>query len=217
MGWFPLAGVLIGALLVCVDWVARSALAPRVADALLVAVLVAATGAFHLDGLIDTADGLSAGPDPTARLAAMRRTVAGIPGAIAGCMMVFGTYTALTALDPEIRPSALLLAPICGRSAILLGYRVYPYGRDEPTLSRSLKEAATTRPTLAGLGVAVGVAMGLAGPNGVALLALSMVVVVGMAQLTLRRIPGLTGDTHGAICELSQLAALLAAPIILRW
>lgn len=191
-------------------------LGPPVSDALLVALLAAVTGAFHLDGLIDTVDGLATGPDPDARLAVMRQGVAGFPGAIAGCLAVIGLFAALGALPAGIRTQALILAPLCGRTAILVGYCLYPYGRPEQTLSRTLRQGATPRRAAAGVLLAVAIAAGLAGLGGLALVALSLLLMGAVAGLALRRLPGLTGDVHGAICEVSQLAALFAAPVALR-
>jgi adenosylcobinamide-GDP ribazoletransferase len=216
VAWFPFVGTLIGALLAAADALAHWAIGPPASDALLVLFLAAATGALHLDGLIDTADGLAAGPDVDARLAAMRQGVTGIPGAIVGCTTVIGLYVAFGALPPGLRTTALVLAPLCGRTAILVAYCLYPYGRSEPSLSRSLKQGATPARMAAGLAMAAAIAAGLAGVGGLALVVLSLLVMATVARLALRRLSGLTGDVHGAICEMSQMVALLAAPVALR-
>src|SRR5439155_1376039 len=71
LAWFPLVGVTLGAGLGCVWW-ASERLWPRlVAAALTVAADLALTGALHLDGLADAADGLL----PHARRGRHRRAV----------------------------------------------------------------------------------------------------------------------------------------------
>ncbi len=214
--WFPAVGAVLGLGLVAFDTLARMALERPVVDALLIALLVVVTGAFHLDGLIDSVDGLVAGPDGEGRLAAMRQAVAGTPGAIAACTILLADFAALAALPDEVRPFALFLAPLCGRTTILAAYRLYPYGRLEETLSFRLKVSATTGSTVIGLAFAAVACYVAAGPAGIALLGLSLALMHGIAAISLRRLPGLTGDVYGAICELSQLAVLLAAPLLLR-
>jgi adenosylcobinamide-GDP ribazoletransferase len=215
VGWFPVVGAGLGLALVAIDAAARLAVDPVVANALLIAFLAIITGAFHLDGLVDSVDGLSAGPDATARLAAMRMAVVGAPGAVAACIILLADFTALSALAGSARATALFIAPICGRTAILVAYRLYPYGRAERTLSAQLKAGATTTSALVGTAFAAAACLAVAGPWGGALLLLSLGVMHAIASLALSRLPGLTGDLYGAICEVSQLAVLLAAPFVL--
>jgi cobalamin 5'-phosphate synthase/cobalamin synthase len=214
--WFPLAGAVIGALMVAVDLCAGHVFAPAVAAAVVVFALVAMTGAFHLDGLIDTVDGLLAGPDPDARLAAMRQSVAGAPGALAGCGMVGAMYVAVLSLPPEIRSLALFLAPLCARTTILSGYRIFPYARQDAGLSRTLKDGATTTRALIGIGVAFAIVAAAAAGGGLVLLGGSLTLALALGAAATSRFRGLTGDVHGAICEIAQLAVFLAAPAVLH-
>src|SRR5207245_2518148 len=85
-GWFPAVGAALGLGLVAFDALLSPLLERPVVDGLLIALLVGVTGAFHLDGLIDSVDGLTTGPDPAHRLAAMRDAVAGSAGAVAACL-----------------------------------------------------------------------------------------------------------------------------------
>jgi adenosylcobinamide-GDP ribazoletransferase len=216
VAWFPAVGLIIGGILVAVDRGAALILDRVVVDALLVAALAAVTGALHLDGLIDSVDGLTAGPDGTARLAAMRESAAGTAGAAAACLLILASFVALGALDDGIRPRALLLAPLLGRAAIVYAYWRYPYGRAERTVSLMLKEGATTRRALVSLGATLVAAVAIGAWGGLILLVLVGAVTISIAGIAQRRLPGLTGDVCGAICETGQLAALLCAPIALR-
>ena len=122
---------------------------------------------------------------------------------------------ALRALPGNIRPFALFLAPVCGRAAILVAYRLYPYGRDEPTLSAELKRHTGNISTLLGCAFAAAACYAVAGLGGLVLLALTLGLMHAIATAALRRLPGLTGDVYGAMCEVSQLTTLLAAPLAL--
>jgi len=216
VGWFPAVGALLGFILVAIDVLARPWIDGGVLAALILAALVGVTGAFHLDGLVDSVDGLSAGPDATNRLAAMREAVAGPRGALGACIVLLADFVAIGALPAAIRPTALFCMPLCGHTAVLVAYRLYPYGRSEPTLSAHLKRGATTPATILGMGFAAAACFVAGGVGGLALLALAFGLMHAIALVALNRLPGLTGDVHGAICEVSQLAVLLAAPLALR-
>ncbi len=213
--WFPLVGALIGLVLATLDQTASRLFSPPVPSAVDVLAIIGITGAFHLDGLIDAVDGLSAGPDAPARLAAMRQRVAGNPGALAGIGLVLATFAAIENLPSDIRFVALVLAPTCARGAILLGYTLFPYGRSEQGLSLALKAGATPSRAVAGLSVAVAITLATAQQTGLVLVAGALLGGVGLGLLALQRLPGLTGDVHGAICEVVQLGVLLAAPAVL--
>ena len=166
--------------------------------------------------LEETAAAPDAGATPAAvRLAAMRQPVAGPPGAVSACIVLLAEFAALAALPNGARPVALFLAPLCGRTAILAAYRLYPYARIEPTLSLQLKRSATTTTALVGCALAAAACFGVAGPGGLMLLVLSLMLMHAIALVALSRLGGLTGDVYGAICEVSQLGILLTAPFVL--
>ena len=77
LAWFPAVGLLLGALLLAFDRAASRALPLPSVDVLLVVGLVVLTGALHLDGLADAADGLFGGREPAQRLEIMRDVHAG--------------------------------------------------------------------------------------------------------------------------------------------
>jgi adenosylcobinamide-GDP ribazoletransferase len=96
--WYPIVAVLLGLLL----WAAAmvtSRLAPALAAAIVLTVWVAATGALHLDGLADTADGWVGGHGDRERtLAIMKDPNAGpIAGVAVVCLLLlkFGALSAL--------------------------------------------------------------------------------------------------------------------------
>lgn len=214
IGWFPIAGALVGALLVTLDACGRFILDLAVVNALLVAALVAITGALHLDGVIDTIGGVVAGPGRGPQLTAMHDAHASPAGAVAGCLLIYATYAAVTALPMSVRATALFIAPIAGRTAILLGYRLFPYARPEPGSSQALKAGATPFRTAVGVAAATGMAAGVATIGGVTVLLVALLPGLILARFASRHFRGLTGDILGAICETSQIAALLAAPLL---
>lgn len=216
VGWFPLVGAGIGLVLVAFDALAGTLLQPAVVDALLVAGLVVISGALHLDGLIDTADGFAAGPDRETRLATMREAHAGPVGAVAGCAALLAAYAAISSIPAGARGADLFIAPVAGRTAILLAYHLYPYARPGQGFSRALKDGATSIRTGFGIAAAVALISTVGALGGLALLALALICTVLVGSISVRRLGGITGDVQGAICESAQLVVLLGAPV-LQW
>src|SRR5690349_17191095 len=72
LGWFPVLGAALGALVGACWWGAGRAWTPWPAAVLVVVVDLAVTGMLHVDGLADSADGLLPHADRERRLAIMR-------------------------------------------------------------------------------------------------------------------------------------------------
>jgi adenosylcobinamide-GDP ribazoletransferase len=177
-----------------------------VTAALALAAWVILTRALHLDGWMDTCDGLFGGFTAERRLEIMRDSRAGAFGVAGGVLILLIKYAALAAL-PD-RMVGLLLAPTLGRWAMAVALIGCPYGRAEG-LGRDVKDhTGRTQATLA-TATALIAAWLIAGWGGVIGLALAGVGTLVGAWFILRLIPGLTGDTYGAICEGIEALSLL--------
>lgn len=210
-GYFPLVGALLGALLVLAHAALWAIFPSLVAAALLLAAWVAASGALHLDGFLDTCDGVLGGFTPEDRLRIMRDERIGGFALAGGVLLLLVKLAALASL--AMPAPALFLAPVLGRWAMSVGIVLLPYGRAQG-LGRDMKERAgrgqLALATLAALAAAV-----LAGWWGAAALATAAVVVWLATRFMLRRLPGLTGDTYGALCEATEAAVLLVFCVML--
>lgn len=206
VAWFSTVGLAIGAVLFFADdWLLRL-FPPVLTAALVLATWVVLTGAIHLDGFLDTCDGLFGGRTPEDRLRIMRDHRVGAYAVIGGVLFLLVKFLAI--FEAPLRGSALLLAPVLGRLAIALAVVAFPYAR-ESGLGRSMKDHATwVHVSFASL-VTLGAAWWLAGPLGL----VAFAGVVGFAllagALVCRRLPGLTGDIYGAIGEIAEVLTLL--------
>lgn len=205
-GTFPLVGLVIGALLFGVNFLLARVFPAPVRAALTLAAWVALTGALHLDGFLDSCDGLFAGSTPQSRLEILRDERIGAYAFAGGFLLLALKFAALAAA-PALAP-ALLLAPLLGRWSVTLAIYSFPYARQEG-LGRMLKEGITGRQALFATLFALGAAGLLAGWMGLAAAAFSFVILRLVAVFACRRIPGLTGDLYGAVCELVEAAVLL--------
>ncbi len=84
-GWFPVVGLLLGAIYALAAFLLKSHL-PLVMVAVLLVILDAlATGALHFDGLADTADGFGGGKNREDILRIMRDHAIGSYGGVGNC------------------------------------------------------------------------------------------------------------------------------------
>jgi adenosylcobinamide-GDP ribazoletransferase len=206
-GWFALVGVVLGGLLAGVDRGLTLLFPPAVTAALLLVPWVLATGALHLDGFLDSCDGLFGGHTPEARLRIMRDERVGGFAVTGGVLLLLVKYACLASLAN--RAAALVVAPTVGRWGMAVAVVAFPYARPEG-LGRCMKDhAGWWQVALASITV-VTTATLAARWLGLAVIAVAAVTVAGGGAFILRRLGGLTGDTYGALCEMQEALTLLA-------
>ncbi|MCI0919084.1 adenosylcobinamide-GDP ribazoletransferase [Pseudomonas stutzeri] len=205
--YYPLVGLLLGAMFWLVGTVFENASAPLLA-ALLLTGWVALTGGLHLDGLADSADAWLGGfGDRERTLTIMKDPRSGPIAVVVLVLLLLLKFVALWTLLAADQRLALLLAPLLGRSALLGLFLTTPYVRPGG-LGQVLAEQMprnTSRIVLGGV-VLVCLILGSSG-----WLALAATVGVGWLsrRAMCRRIGGTTGDTAGALLELVECAVLV--------
>ena len=205
-GWFPLVGLALGGTLLGLHSGLISILPVEIGAALTTLAWIVLTRALHFDGFVDMCDALFGGFTPERRLEILRDARVGAFGLAGGVLLIMLKYAAL-ASPGRIFPG-LLLAPVLGRWVLTLALFAYPYARQHG-LGRDLKDnVGWVQVTLATL-LALSAAWFFAGLVGIlAALAACLTLVAG-AWFILRHIPGLTGDSYGALCETTELVVLL--------
>lgn len=218
--WAPLIGVLLGAVLALVEMALQALGMPSLTRSVLVVALwVALTGGLHLDGAIDTADGLAVS-DPRRRLTVMKESTIGAFGAIAAGVLLLLKTAALSELGSG-RGVALMAAAGWGRWAQVMAIALYPYLKREGKGEFHKSAIRLPQDVLLGL-------FGLLGFNLGAgyLFVQSWSLVLGMtlsggaiACLTgawfNHRFGGHTGDTYGAVVEWTEALFLALLTIFL--
>jgi len=213
VGWLPVVGLLLGAILAVVDWCLRwLQVSPLVVSTAVVVLLLVLTGALHADGLMDTCDAVFGHASPERRLEIMRDPHTGAFGVVGLVCVVALKIAAVDALPATIRPQLLVLAPGLGRWAIVLLATVFPYGRPSG-LGAPLKASATPRALFLASVLPVAGCL-IIGPVGIVCGLLAMATALAAGRWLTRLLPGLTGDCYGAVCEVVETVAwLCAAPL----
>ncbi|WP_309646155.1 adenosylcobinamide-GDP ribazoletransferase [Phenylobacterium sp.] len=208
--YFPLVGLFIGAACAVVFWAASQVWSGWLPALLAIAAGVLITGAFHEDGLADTADGLGGGADRAKRLAIMKDSRIGTYGALALGLGLALKAAALALMPPVLGAWALIAAHGAGRGAAVLVMRLLPYvgapraSKWKPApVGLSLGEVLTAV-VFAGLPLAIS-------PDGVVFhgLALGALLVLPLALAARRLVGGYTGDVLGAIEQVFEIGFLV--------
>lgn len=214
LSYFPVVAIIIGGVVFLANWGLAAVFSRHVSAALTLAVWVLLSGALHLDGLVDSCDGL-AGGTPAQRLRIMADSRVGAYGIIGVCIVLLVKYAALVSLPETLRLEALLLVPMLGVWAMMFALFCFPYVRREG-LGQHFKQGANGyRFALVTL-LTLAAAVGLARWQGVILMAIAGLIALGLGYFFKFRLGGLTGDVYGAIKEVSEAIVLALFPVILN-
>jgi adenosylcobinamide-GDP ribazoletransferase len=211
---FPAVGALVGGVVATVAWGAAMILPQVPAAVLAVAAGVIVTGAFHLDGLADTADGVGAalsGRDPGEVMADPRL------GTFGGAALVLDLLLKTSVVSGLIItggfPWAIVAAGTLGRMSILALALAIDYAGPEDGAGPWTR-ALDRRRCLAGLGTGAAIVILAVGVRSLAMAGVAAIVCLVVARWSSRHLAGMRGDTFGAAAELTEtlgLAAVLAA------
>ena len=220
MGWYPLVGLAMGFAAWVVYAGLDSFLPGLVAATLVVILLELLTRGLHLDGLMDTADGIFSGAPRERALEIMKDHNVGAMGVAAAVLLLVLKVAALGALA-RADAAAPLIAGLCAARALpALDVYHWPYARVAGTGEAFTREHTPQPLQLAGgflvAGIVVaglaGLVTGAAGSwyGGLVVAAVGMGVALGVQAYVGRKLGGLTGDVYGMGIELAEAAALVA-------
>ncbi len=217
--WAPLVGILIGGVLGLGDWGLQQLGMPVLTrSALVVVAEIAITGGLHLDGAMDTADGLAV-QDPQRRLQVMADSATGAFGGMAAIALLLLKTAALSDLNSQ-RWLVLMAAAGWGRWGQVVAIAAYPYlkptgkGAFHKTHLRPLPDillGLLFLLALCGLQIFLNphrwlVAVGTA--------AAGCAIALLTGAWFNRQLGGHTGDTYGAVVEWTEALLLCLLTVI---
>ena len=204
--FFPIVGLLLGLILVLVNFLLLPFASAGLLSVILVILLAFMTRGLHLDGVGDTFDGLGAGGDRDHILKVMDDSHTGAFGVVAIVSVLFLKIHSLESMDVD-RWRALLVAPILGRWAmVLLAYRSKAA---KVGLGSNLLDHLQTKHFL----LATVLTLLLVAPifrwNGIVMMAWVGIFATASKSYFHRRLGGVTGDIFGAVGELSETSVMV--------
>lgn len=210
VAWYPLVGLLLGLIIGLIAIITTSLFNDLISAALLLTIWVWLTGALHLDGLADSADAWLGGlGSKTRTLKLMKDPTSGPIAIVTVVLVLFLKLACIQALLASNNHWAILWALVFARCNALLLLMHTPYVRAQG-LGNALSEELSSKAcylVIACLSLFSLITLGWA----------SFVVVIGSAlsllilrHFMLKRLDGCTGDTLGALIELSETTILLS-------
>ncbi|PZD71653.1 Adenosylcobinamide-GDP ribazoletransferase [Acaryochloris thomasi RCC1774] len=217
--WATGIGLVLGALLGLADFglgLLQMPLLPR--SALIVALWVGLTGGLHLDGAMDTADGLAV-MQPDRRLEVMADSRSGAFGVMVAVIILSLKVCALSAV-PVYRPLVLMLAAAWGRWGQMVAIATYPYLKPEGKGAFHRQHLQLPWDFIPGLMILTGLASFHALIDtpleaGLTLIAAAL-ISAGTGLWFNQQLSGMTGDVYGAIVEWTEalLLCVFTLPIL---
>jgi adenosylcobinamide-GDP ribazoletransferase len=205
--WFPLVGALIG-LAVGGAAAGLAELVPMtVAAAVAIVAGVLITGAFHEDGLADTADAFGGGWTREQRLQILGDPLHGSYGVAAMCSTIVVRILCVASLAPATAFAGLVAAHTIGRSAAVGAMATFPLATTDGLgagYATGLSRRRAVVGILSGVAFAALVTGWWVGP----LAAAGVVAAVAVGVLARRKIGGITGDVLGAVEQVTECLVL---------
>ncbi len=214
--YFPVVGLIIGLILAGLNWLLNLFLPSAITNGLLLVSLVIITGALHLDGFVDTCDGIAGHKTVEDRWEVMRDSRAGAFGIVGAVLLLLLKYVSLNSVPEALLMMTLVLMPVVSRWAMVYAIFAYPYARPEG-LGKAFKQGASWQRFTIATVIILMLATGLAWLADLAYFYLAglaitfgiWVIIVIVAAYLKRKFSGLTGDTYGAINEVAEVGVLI--------
>ena len=179
-----------------------------VAAAVAIVAGVMITGAFHEDGLADTADAFGGGWTREERLRILGDPLHGSYGVAAMCSTIVVRILCVASLAPAAAFAGLVAAHTLGRSAAVGAMATFPLATSDGLgagYAAGLSRRRAVVGVLGGVGIAAVATGWWVGP----LAAAAVVAAVAVGALAMRKIGGITGDVLGAVEQVTECLVLV--------
>jgi len=210
MAYFPLIGIFIGLVLACANEILIKLVSPLLAAALLVILWAYLTGALHLDGFVDAADGFSASPDKEKILEVMKDHHCGAKGVIALVLLIIVKVALLNDIPGPVRFSSLILTPAIGRWVMVCAASLCPYARKAEGFGKAFVENSGTREVIIAGIILIAAGIILLRIRFFVLMIPVLIFTIFSFVYIKKKINGVTGDVLGAMNELAEVVSLAA-------
>lgn len=181
----------------------------------IVIIGVLTTGALHLDGLADMADGFGGGRSRDDVLRIMRDHAIGAYGSLAVTLLLaLKIVSVFPMIDHGIACRYLVVAPALARGSVAVLSFALPYARAEDGGLGGISQHVRIVEVLLSGFTTVALALWLGVWRGGTILVVTIIASLWNAHLCRKRIQGVTGDTLGANVEVCETLILAAGAIL---
>lgn len=204
--YFPVVGLILGAMLCMFDQIAVLLWPKPVVAMLDVVFLIIVTGAFHLDGVGDAADGLLGHRDRDKVLHIMKDSTIGVMAfaAISCCLALkWGGIASLFEIPDIKRVILLFIIPAYSRGSMIFGLKFLKYGRSKGTGHDLFKDDTFPISNFSFLALPIVLSLFL-GLQGLLLNIFFIIIVIIILIYYKIRMNCITGDMLGAMTEITE-------------
>ena len=218
--FFPLIGLIIGVITAVILYFLFANIPTDLRSVLLVFILAILSGFLHLDGLADSADGFLSARPKQQMLEIMRDSRIGVMGVLAIVFIVLLKITSLNLLSFHQQLIAVIAMPIAGRAAIVFSMAILPYARKEGGLGRLFYSKLTRTAAVITFILMIILSfyllyVGFLSTKAILIILGSILCVIVLFSMWCKKmIGGATGDTLGAISELSETTMVIMIAIM---
>lgn len=210
--WFPILGIFIGAFLLGWRWVLMliGLAEPLAVAGGIVVGWVVVTGALHLDGLGDVADGIYGGRTQEERLRIMKDPHVGAMAVVTIVCVLLMKFCFISSLTPSAIDESLLLATCLGRYAMVVLATTLPYARTKGGTAQPFIRTGDRWVLWGATGLTAFLAFSIHATMGLIILVVAWIGTWILRGVFARTLGGITGDALGATVEITEVIVLLA-------
>jgi len=212
--FFPLIGGVIGVLLVLINQLLTEYfpligfyLPPHILTTILIITNVVLTGGLHCDGFMDTMDGVFSGRSKERMLEIMKDSRVGANGVMAFVLLILLKWSLIMDISSLLLPTALLVMPILGRFAMVMGITLFPYARPDG-IGKAFAQYADKYTALISILFTL-LLIWFCGKQALASFVMVSISTMLLARYFTNILGGLTGDIYGTLSELGEIMVLL--------
>jgi adenosylcobinamide-GDP ribazoletransferase len=212
--YFPFVGLFLGLILLGINnLLSILSFEPFLINIILVILLISLTGGIHLDGLADTADAFLSRKHKEEMLKIMQDSHIGVMGVLSLISVLLLKIAFLSSVSISLKTISLLLMCILSRWALVFAMYLFPYARQQGKAKIFIQGMNLKIFFLATVITLVCTLLiwQLKGLLVIVIITMSTYII---GKFITHRIGGITGDTLGAINELTEVIILFSVCIL---
>jgi adenosylcobinamide-GDP ribazoletransferase len=205
---FPLVGLVLGAILAAVAYIAALVLPSNLVAVLAIIAIYSLCGINHIDGLADFGDGVIAHGTREKKIQAMKDVSLGTGGGVFIAVIMLAAFATISDIPARLLPLALLVAEVSAKEAMIC-FAAFSSSLQKG-FGQIMIERTERRHFFIGLAISAVICAVALGPLGIAAMAAAQVAALYMVAVANRNFGGATGDGIGATNEVARVVALAA-------
>jgi len=216
MIYFPFVGLLLGLVLAGIGYLLCALNFQRFPiEIILIVSLIILTGGIHLDGLADTFDAFSSRKTEEEMLKIMRDSHIGVMGVLSLACIILLKIAFLYSISAPLKTVSLLLMCTLSRWSLVLAMFLFPYARNEGK-AKAFIQGMNLKIFILSTIIALVCAFMIWQLKGLFIITIAAASAYITGKFINNKIGGITGDTLGAINELTEVIILFSICVIER-